>query len=80
VITETAKEVAETGISEQIKVHGDPKSSKYQVPDPIVEVNDANLYYGEKQALKSIYMDIPKNKATAFIGPRDAQVHTSPLF
>jgi phosphate transport system ATP-binding protein len=69
VITDTAKEVAETGISEQFKVHGDPKSSKYQVPDPIVEVNDANLYYGEKQALKSIYMDIPKNKATAFIGP-----------
>ncbi|HVY55985.1 MAG TPA: phosphate ABC transporter ATP-binding protein PstB [Thermodesulfobacteriota bacterium] len=39
------------------------------MPDPIVEVNDANLYYGEKHALKNIYMDIPKNKATAFIGP-----------
>ncbi len=60
---------AESGVSEQTKVHGDTKSSKYQVPDPIVEVNDVNLYYGEKQALKNIYMDIPKNKATAFIGP-----------
>ena len=43
--------------------------SKFKVPDPVVEVNDLNLYYGTKQALKNIYMDIPKNKATAFIGP-----------
>ncbi len=67
--TETVIEAQETRINEQIKVHGNPKSSKYEVPDPIVQVNGANLYYGEKQALKSIYMDIPKNKATAFIGP-----------
>jgi len=43
--------------------------AKFKVPDPIVEVNDLNLYYGSKQALKNIFMDIPKNKATAFIGP-----------
>ncbi len=43
--------------------------AKFEVPDPVVEVNDLNLYYGSKQALKNIYMDIPKNKATAFIGP-----------
>lgn len=67
--TETVIEAQETRINEQIKVHGNPKSSKYEVPDPIVQVNGANLYYGEKQALKNIYMDIPKNKATAFIGP-----------
>lgn len=42
---------------------------KFDVPNPVVEVNDLNLYYGSKQALKNIYMDIPKNKATAFIGP-----------
>lgn len=42
---------------------------KFDVPDPIVEVNNINLYYGTKPALKNIYMDIPKNKATAFIGP-----------
>ncbi len=68
-ITEKVSEAADSRIGEQIKVHGDPKSNKYKVPDPIVEVNDANLYYGEKHALKNIYMDIPKNKATAFIGP-----------
>ena len=68
-IMENLQETMETGAEEQVMVHGDPKSKKFQVPDPIVEVNDANLYYGTKQALKSIYMDIPKNKATAFIGP-----------
>lgn len=42
---------------------------KLDVPAPVVEVSDVNLYYGSKQALKNIFMDIPKNKATAFIGP-----------
>ena len=34
-----------------------------------LEVNDLNLFYGEKQALHSINMQIPKNRVTAFIGP-----------
>lgn len=42
---------------------------RFDVPDPVVRVNNINLYYGKKQALKNIYMDIAKNKATAFIGP-----------
>jgi len=69
VAIENVKEASENTVPEQIKVHGDPKSSKFRVPDPIVEVNGVNLYYGDKHALKDIYMDIPKNKATAFIGP-----------
>ena len=43
--------------------------TKFEVPDPVVEVKNGNLYYGSKQALKDIHMDIPRNKATAFIGP-----------
>jgi len=66
---ENLQETMETGAEEKVMVQGDPKSKKFQVPEPIVEVNDANLYYGTKRALKNIYMDIPKNKATAFIGP-----------
>ncbi len=34
-----------------------------------LQVRDLNLYYGDKQALHSINMDIPKNRVTAFIGP-----------
>lgn len=34
-----------------------------------ISVKDLSLFYGEKQALKSIALDIPSNRVTAFIGP-----------
>ncbi|MDM1707497.1 phosphate ABC transporter ATP-binding protein PstB [Thiopseudomonas alkaliphila] len=34
-----------------------------------LEVPGLNLYYGEKQALHNVQMNIPKNRVTAFIGP-----------
>lgn len=34
-----------------------------------ISVKDLNLFYGTKQALKNISMDIPANRVTAFIGP-----------
>ena len=34
-----------------------------------LEVKDLNLFYGSTQALKSINMEIPVKRATAFIGP-----------
>lgn len=44
-------------------------SAKLAVPEPVVEVRDLDLYYGETQALNKISLDVPKNQATAFIGP-----------
>ena len=35
----------------------------------IVETNNLNLWYGKKQALKDINIEIQKNKVTALIGP-----------
>ena len=37
--------------------------------DTAMSVHDLNLYYGEKQALKTINLDIKKGEVTAFIGP-----------
>lgn len=37
--------------------------------EPLFKIRNLNLYYGDFQALKSIDMDIPKNKVTALIGP-----------
>ncbi len=37
--------------------------------DVKIAVKDLNLSYGEKPALKSISMEIPAQKVTAFIGP-----------
>ena len=34
-----------------------------------IQVQDLDLFYGEKQALNKINIDIPKGRVTAFIGP-----------
>jgi len=34
-----------------------------------LRVENVDLYYSEKQALKNINMTIPRNRVTAFIGP-----------
>ena len=39
------------------------------VETPILQAKHLNLYYGEKQALKDINIDIPHNEITALIGP-----------
>jgi phosphate transport system ATP-binding protein len=48
----------------------DPSSAeKLQAERTIIKVEDVNFYYGATQALKSINIEIPEKKATAFIGP-----------
>jgi len=39
------------------------------IEDPILEVRDLSLWYGEKRALHDISIEIPKKQITAFIGP-----------
>lgn len=46
-------------VVEQYKIDG----------DVAVSVREMNLYYGNFHALKSVYMEFPKNKLTALIGP-----------
>lgn len=36
---------------------------------PIFQIQDLNFYYGASQALKSVTVEIPEKRATAFIGP-----------
>jgi len=45
------------------------KKLKLKNETMLLNVKDWNLYYGKKQALNAITMDIAKNKVTAFIGP-----------
>ena len=37
--------------------------------DVCIQVQDLDLFYGEKQALNKVNIDIPKGRVTAFIGP-----------
>ncbi len=46
-----------------------PEKLKLSKETIIMQVKDWSLYYGKKQALNSVTMDIAKNKVTAFIGP-----------
>jgi phosphate transport system ATP-binding protein len=39
------------------------------IHDPILDIRDLSLWYGQKQALEDISIEIPKNEITAFIGP-----------
>lgn len=40
-----------------------------EIPNPIVVVNNLNLFYGQTQALFDIAFKIPRNLVTALIGP-----------
>lgn len=68
-VEQITKNEIENNTDTNITDEGKSLRQKFQFPDPLVEINDLNLYYGTTQALKNIYMNIPKNKATAFIGP-----------
>jgi phosphate transport system ATP-binding protein len=39
------------------------------IENPILAIEDLSLWYGSKQALKDVSLDIPEKKITAFIGP-----------
>jgi phosphate transport system ATP-binding protein len=52
-----------------MKEVGQPSSQKAQLEKTIIEVENVDFYYGAGQALKSISLEIPEKKATAFIGP-----------
>ncbi|WP_077326993.1 phosphate ABC transporter ATP-binding protein PstB [Virgibacillus siamensis] len=56
-----AIEKKQTGIRESIKV--------VEQAESIYTISDFNLWYGEKQALFNIDLDIPATKITAIIGP-----------
>jgi len=53
----------------QIKVQSLMKVQPLTEAQPLIEIEGLNLWYAEKQALKNISMQIPKNSVTALIGP-----------
>lgn len=54
-----------------VNVVMDHQNRKFNLSDePVaIEVNDWNLYYGQKKALNNINMLLPEKRVTAFIGP-----------
>jgi phosphate transport system ATP-binding protein len=69
---EAATETKETNnVARSIDIESMNRGPKVKLENETIalEVKDFNLFYGEKQALHSINMRIPKNRVTAFIGP-----------
>ena len=62
---ETARETS------QIKIDTGRKFQPmhHEKPASKISVRDLNFYYGKSQELKSISLDIPEKRVTAFIGP-----------
>jgi len=47
----------------------EPEEASAGAAKPVIQVEDLNVYYGATHALKSINVEIPERRATAFIGP-----------
>lgn len=45
------------------------KAASDEALDICLRTDDLSLFYGDKQALKNIHLEIPRRKVTAFIGP-----------
>ncbi len=40
-----------------------------QESNPVLKAENVNIFYGNYRAVRDVYIEIPKNKITAFIGP-----------
>ncbi|WP_198243605.1 phosphate ABC transporter ATP-binding protein PstB [methane-oxidizing endosymbiont of Gigantopelta aegis] len=56
-------------INALMQKQAEPKQDDEAKQEVCIKIQNFNLFYGEKQALHGINMDIPKKKVTAYIGP-----------
>jgi len=70
------KKLSDLMSSEPVRTHAIDMSAIAQKNQPnkgmneaSIQIQDLNLFYGEKQALHGINMEIPKKQVTAYIGP-----------
>jgi phosphate transport system ATP-binding protein len=63
----SGEEAAREAVSplQQPEVHEGPKAHR----EPIFDVDDINVYYGSKRAIRNVTLDLFKNEITALIGP-----------
>ncbi|MBU3665042.1 MAG: phosphate ABC transporter ATP-binding protein [Chthoniobacterales bacterium] len=50
-------------------MNSEVRSDHANAPRTVISVRDFNFYYGRKQALENVNIDIPERQVTAFIGP-----------
>ena len=52
-----------------VSTSAEPETQIDQVDQVIVKASDINVFYGDKQALYNVSLQVPQNKVTALIGP-----------
>ncbi len=52
-----------------VQVESKEQTSKEEMQTPFIEFKQFNFFYGEKQALFDVYLNLPEKKVTALIGP-----------
>lgn len=70
--TEIMNEIEDTEpLSDRVTIEGEEFNTyiRQDIENPVVEVSNLFLYYGQKEALSNITLKIPEKKVTAFIGP-----------
>ncbi len=70
--TEVVNEIEDTEpLSDRVTIEGEEFETyiRQDIENPVVEVSNLFLYYGQKEALSNISLKIPEKKVTSFIGP-----------
>jgi phosphate transport system ATP-binding protein len=50
-------------------VESNPVNSPVGTEDIVIRTENVSIFYGAFQAVRNVYLDVPKNKVVAFIGP-----------
>src|SRR6059058_4369012 len=61
--------IPETAMRSSEQILERPESAIVENEEPVFEVKDVSLWYGEKQAIKDVTIDLPAKAVTAIIGP-----------
>ena len=61
--------IPETAMRSSEQILEKPESAIIEREKPVFEVKDVSLWYGEKQAIKDVTIDLPAKAVTAIIGP-----------
>ena len=61
--------IPETAMRSSEQILERPESAIIENEKPVFEVKDVSLWYGDKQAIKNVTIDLPAKAVTAIIGP-----------
>jgi phosphate transport system ATP-binding protein len=61
--------IPQTAMRSSEQILEQPESAIIENEEPVFEVKDVSLWYGNKQAIKNVTIDLPAKAVTAIIGP-----------